>query len=447
MFALERLNSIDELAARISAVADPDCDVSIHKIKSTGDLRGYSVRQEVEALPSRYEHGGHVIVLCTHAALLMSDLRGFVGWHVVIDEVPNVLVMQEVCSKLDVSFFRTNYALSDIDGKWSRVSLTEAGRLIDGSDLQQDDSHRHLRLFHQRVADSERGERAVICNLRRWQDMEEPHVQWTWWSLFSVRQLEAFESVLFLGNGFMETVSAKMMQRWDSDVIWKSRSTTGDRPLVSRCVTIHYFSPERRSSKSFFGSDKGQRHLEAIGLRIATEMPLGRFIWSSNEVAAPPLRQHLRDSARLSPRQAGSDKWMHCTHAAMLYAAKPSPNVRAILEALGVEGEEWIATNEWETILQFVTRTSIRDVTSAEAAVVYVYDKAQAEYLLRFFDTQTHIQAEAEFVDLGLDFSEEKPGPKVRSLTPEEAALRASERRRKKAEYERSRRARLKAAE
>ena len=86
----------------------------------------------------------------------------------------------------------------------------------------------------------------------------------------------------------------------------------------------------------------------------------------------------------------------------MLYAAKPNPNIRAVLDAIGIESGAWIETNEFETILQFVTRTSVRDVNSAEQAAVYVFDRWQADYLMRFFDTQGHIVADLEWIDLDL---------------------------------------------
>ena len=137
---------------------------------------------------------------------------------------------------------------------------------------------------------------------------------------------------------------------------------------------------------------------------------------------------------------------MHCTHAAMIYAVKPSENVRSVIRAVGVTEDEWISTNEREAILQLVTRCSIRNVASAEPATVYVFDKDQADYLMAFFAKQAHIDATIEFVDLALDLAFEKPGPRIRELSPDEVAIRKAERQAKKAGYERERRARLKLA-
>jgi hypothetical protein len=441
LFAVERLEAITELATRIATLAEPGSSVKVATIRSDSSQRGFSVRQEVEALPGRYQ-SGHVIALCTHEALLMCDLAGFSDWHLVVDEVPNVLLTQEVQSKLDVSFFKNNYALAEVNEKWSKVTLTDTGRTINGSDLHQDDSHRHLRLFHQRVVRSDGDKRAVLCNLKRWEEMQAGDVKWVWWSLFSVRELESFSTVRFLGNGFMSAVSTKMMKAWEPDVQWMPVSVPGDRQLTRRRVSVRYFSGCRLAAKTLFESDRGRGILAAIGAYIAAEVPRNRFIWSSNDVAKPILASCLTMAAYLTPKQAGSSRWMHCTHAAMIYAAKPNPNVRSVLDAIGVENDAWIETNELETVLQFVTRTSIRNVNSAEHATVYVFDARQADYLLRFFNTQDHVDTDIAHVDLGLNFEREKPGPKVRTVSPEEALQKRMDRRAKKAASERKRRAR-----
>ncbi len=445
LFAVERREAVTELADRFAASEFIGNQTKIVLIRSVETVRGYSVRQEVEALPDRYENG-HVIAICTHEALLMSDLTGFAGWHLVVDEVPRVLVTQQVQSKVDFGFFQTHYALTHLRGAWSKVTLTEAGRAITGSDLFQDDSHRHLRLFHQRVTRSTDAERAVICNLRRWEEMCEPDVIWIWWSLFSATELSPFETVQFLGNGFMNSVATKMMRVWAPKVIWKAISRAGEREIVRRKVSVRYFSEERRASKSFFVSENGARALRAIGQHVAHQVPRDRLIWSSNECAKDSLTQHLPRSAYLSPKQAGTSQWMACTHAAMFYAAKPNSNVRSVLDAIGIEHNAWIETNEYETVLQFVTRTSIRDVRSAEHANVYVFDRWQADYIMSFLSTQHHINADVEWVDLALDFERQKPGPKIKAIAPDEAARRAEARRAAKAASECARRAKLKAA-
>lgn len=442
LIAVEKIEGTAELAGRIIAASEGR--LTPREITSTDARRGSSVRHDIEALPGQYQNG-HVVVICTHAALMMSDLRAFHGWHLIVDEVPNVLLMAEVQSKLDLHFFETHYSLSIINEKWSSVSLTEAGKRIDGADLQDDHGHRYLRLFHQRVADAAQRDRAVACDLRAWSDMLKPGLKWTWWSLFSVRELEAFQTVRFLGNRFTDSVSAKIMKRWESGVEWVSKSSFGDRPLEHRTVNVCYFSAERYPSITFFQSEKGQKALGQIAAFIAADAPHDKMIWSCNAVAKKALDSRLPRGGYLPPRQAGSDIWMHCTHAAMIYSARPSDNVRAVLGTVGVTPEEWMATTEWEAILQFVTRTSIRDVASADEATVYVFDRQQADFLLSYFASQPHMVARGKYVDLALDLDKDKAGPKPRTYSPDEIEARQADRRAKRAGYERARRARLKA--
>ena len=400
LFVVERLESMTELAQRIAPLIG-NHPVIIELIRGDEMARGLSVRQAVEALPDQYQ-AGHVIAICTHAAMMMSELSRFSGWHIIIDEVPSVLVLDEKQSKLDAHFFERNYKLENVQGEWSRVTMTDAGFEIDGSDLQQDDSHRHLRVFHQRVRDASlTNGRPVLCNLSAWSDVEREGVTWTWWSLFSITQLSAFASINFLGNNFRQSIAAKLMEAWEPELEWKPFSTVGSRPLQSKTATIRYYSNER-ASLTFFRSDLGKANLKKIASFIASASK-GNFIWTANTDVVETIGDCFRNGTRLTPRQSGSGKFQHFDNAAIFFAAKPNPNVRSILSAVGVKDDDWIASNEHETILQFVTRTSIRDVASNAAVVIDVFSEDQATYLKSFFDDQPHISATVEYVDLDLE--------------------------------------------
>ena len=128
----------------------------------------------------------------------------------------------------------------------------------------------------------------------------------------------------------------------------------------------------------------------------------------------------------------------------MIYAAKPSNDLSEVILAVGISDDDWIETNELETILQFVTRTSIRDPESKEAVRLYVFDEDQAHYLMRFFSKQPHVCATVDWIDLDLDFRPEKSGPKRRPVSPEEACQKQEARRKQKAGHARQRRAKEK---
>ena len=255
LFAVQRIDGIKELERRIRGLHSTNGNLALRTIMSSKEIRGGSVRQEVESLPTKYEQG-HVIVICSHAALMMSDLSQFAGWNLVIDEVPEVLQMADLGTNLDVAFFAQNYFLTQLTDKWSVVSPTDLGAKIKGSVLRQDDSHRHLGVFHQRVMGSANGRQHVVCNLQSWAEMGNEDVRWVWWSLFTLEQLRAFDRVLFLGNGFFESTSAKILCQWSTDVEWQEVGQLDARILTERPVSIIYFCNQRRASKNYFESDQ-----------------------------------------------------------------------------------------------------------------------------------------------------------------------------------------------
>ncbi|SDD88447.1 hypothetical protein SAMN05444678_13012, partial [Sphingomonas sp. YR710] len=460
VFAVERLESIDDVARRVrSASAAAFVSPTIHSVKSTEASRGYSVRQEVEALPQKYE-AGHVVAICSHAALLMSDFTNFHGWHLVVDEVPGVLHSEEIASKCDVEFFARHYELTPVDQKWSSVTLTDQGLAIDGSDLAMDDSHRHLRAFHQRVVEASRGGdtvRSVICNLQSWPEMAQDNLKWVWWSVFSIHQLEAFRSIKFLGNAFTQSLSYKILRKRANlqpgdnrrPVQWKSFSKNRVRAFAKRNVHVRYFAT-RNAACSHFATDVGLRHRKQIGEYVASQVAAEHMIWTCNklkDVVADPLFEALPATSYLRPRQAGTDAYMDRSHALIIYASKPSRNMRSVLDHLRLDDSDWVISNEYETILQFVTRTSVRDPANAQDVTIWVYNKDQATYLMDYLATLRHVTADIDLIDLGLVFEASNPGgrPKI-SRTPDEAAALAQEQRDRKARTERERRKKLKEA-
>jgi hypothetical protein len=448
LFVTERKESVLEVEQRARAMAsDRNTAVAIKTIFSDTANRGASVATEVAALPLDYANENtHVIVIITHSAMMASGLSGFQGWHIIIDEVPNILVQQSVRSKTDVGFFETNYTLEQVNGDWSKVGLTDAGRCLTSKDLADCESHGHLRAFHQRVSS---GLRPVLCDIHDWEAMTLQDVSWTWWSMFDIRQLEAFETVKFLGSGFMSKLAAKMLQNHDSDVAWIDTSNGHDRKPKAKTVNVHYFT-DHSATRYYFETDHGQRHLGQIARHLNKVMPT-ESIWSANDpvnrpvTAARAMRPHMGKLRYLSPKQAGTSEFMGYHDAAILYASKPSSASKAILSAFGCTEADWIETNEFETILQFLTRTSVRDQTVGGTTNLYVLSRDQADYLVRFFEDQSHITVTLNHIEIGLEYPErQKRGPKVAILSPAEAMEKEAALRATKAEQARVRRARAK---
>jgi hypothetical protein len=132
---------------------------------------------------------------------------------------------------------------------------------------------------------------------------------------------------------------------------------------------------------------------------------------------------------------------MGVSHAAAIYSAKPSSNLRALLTALNLDPTIWTRSVEFETILQFVTRTSVRDPANGTPIFLWVFDLEQAIYLKEYFDTLPHVSAAMCHVPLGLELAPSKKGGRpALVLTPEEHIERRADQRRKDAERKRRKR-------
>lgn len=419
--------------------------------------RGRSVRLEVENVVNDYDSLPHVVVIITHKAMQMCDFSSFAGWDIIIDETPNVLDQQELQTGLSVEFFKKNYVLTPLNETWSSVTLTREGWQLTPADLEQDDCVRMLRVFHERVThasdlpdDATRdmmkrahagpaGSRAVISNLSAWDDMQDGR-QWTWWSLWSPLQLSAFNSVTIMANAFDASMTFKILRNVHPDIEWIPVNSVNTRNFAHRRVVIEYFARNHVASRALFGEEVGRDNLH----RIARYLQGRNQIWMANE-----RHEDYLDGIggrQLSPQQAGSNQFALYHAATAIYTAKPSDAMRSVLEVLGVGDGAWTHTNEYEIILQFMARTSIRNPDSTEPVTMTVYDENQATYLSDYFAAQPYCDVEMRHVDLDLTDHARKRGRPALVMSPEEADAKVAADRAKRAAAQKVRRASAKAA-
>jgi len=451
LFITERRHSFDELKNEMLRIAGGfGTRPLIRQIHSDTENRGGSVSMEIERLPQHYADRDHIIVIATHAALLRSDFSGYAGWRMVIDEVPAFLDFEEKQTHLDADFFERHYALEHVIDKWHAITLTDEGEQVSVAHVRADESHAHLGVFHARVAEASRpgAKRVVLGNLANWREMADRKVQWCWASVFSLRELEAFDRVELLGNRFRSDIGS-ILTRWleVQDVEWEALPPLKNtRQFARRRVNIRYFT-DRAASKSLFASPEGQKALRLIGAHLSSVLPKGHSIWTANQTAdrgapTPKSLLALSEDDYLTPRQAGTNRHMGVSHAAAIYSAKPSANLRSLLSALGIDTEAWTRSVEFETILQFVTRTSVRAPNNGTPVELWVFDREQAAYLKDYFDGLPHTTATTTRVPLALGLApKSKGGRPAKVMTPEEREAQQVERRRKDAARKRQKRA------
>jgi hypothetical protein len=448
LFVTERKESFGELHHRITTISSKlGTRPTVRHIHGDMDNVGRSVSKAVEELPFSFASLDHVIVIITHAAFLSSDFSGFAGWRIVIDEVPAFLDFQEKTTHLDAAYFNRHYTLQHLNRDWHAVATTAAGHALSVADVRADDSHGHLSVFHTRVLEASQPDanRFVLCNLPDWGAMEERKVKWCWASTFSLRELSPFDRVELLGNRFRSDIGSMLAQFFDSeDVEWEELPPlTNTRPFALRHVHIRYFS-ERPAAKSLFGGEFGRAALPEIGKYLSDVLPAGNSIWSANDTGVfgqPTPRQMLGlpTNDYLSPKQAGTNRFSGLSHAAIIYAAKPCPNLRGLLKALDIDPDHWTRSIEHEAILQFVTRTSVRDPDNSTPVYLYVFDRSQADYLKDYFEGLPHVLADITAVPLAVAIPEKsKGGRPAITRTPQEQAAWEAEKRQKGAERKRA---------
>ncbi len=455
LFAVERIDSIKEITSRIEAMAgSKNVKVNTVPISSEPDkkqiLRGQSVRTEVESLATKYQNG-HVIAICSHSAMMMTDFKKFNDWHFICDEVPSLLDITKKQTKLDLSFFEEYFELESLTtGKmaWSLFKPTEAGLKLTSSDLIQDESHRHLAKLHlvTKLAHQQKIAKFPVTTLTDLSNMEGDRVYWVWWSLLSIKHFEPFKSVQFLASQFMNSMTRKIIDNYHDDVDFRAVSRPSSRRFSRRSISIKYYS-NRKATINFLESKIGKQHLSVIGSDIDSSTRGSNFIWSANKKFKDVLKKELGSKCYRRPKQAGTDKLMKNNSAAMIYSAQPANYVLDVLKVFDLGKKDWIESNEYETILQFVSRTSVRNANSSDDVQIFVYNKFQADYLVEFFEKQSHNNVSCEFVDLGLQYPEKKRGPKKKTLTREEAEEKKKQRTKKQTEAQRKRREKKRAAE
>ncbi|WP_156500675.1 hypothetical protein [Croceicoccus bisphenolivorans] len=447
LFFTERIASFAELAARIGAEAARNGMCPIIDYVHSGERLG-SVSRQIEELPTRHRNHDHVIVLATHSGMKRSDLSGFMGWEVIVDEVPQFLDFEQKCTGLDVLFFQQHYNLHPLIGSWSCITANRAGLALTAQQVRACQSHDHLVTFHERVleASKEGSSRHILCNLPDWTSMADDKVEWCWASAFSLMELSAFDKVTLLGNRFRADIGSKISEALTVEPIeWiELPKLTAMSNFMSRVVHIRYFSEERAASSNLFKGKDGAEMLPEIGKIISQEIKDQEYIWTANDgVSRAALEAGgMKEANYLSPRQAGTNNYRNVSHAAVIFSAKASPMLESLLKFMGIDPSVWDDSVECETILQFVTRTSVRVEGNMSPVQLWVFDRQQAQYLKDYFDGLPYATATLERMDSGPPVpAKATPGRKKVKRSPEEHAEYKRERRRKDAERKRRARA------
>jgi hypothetical protein len=436
----EHARGQDGIGQRLADAGLP-ATAQVITISSTTHTR--SVRRALAEAADLYRDHSHIVVVCTHAALMTTDLSNFWGWTILIDEVPSIVTCDTWKTSGSLAQFQANYRLVPVPGNsnWSRVAVKADAP--GAAMIASDELVSALAAFHRRALSPA----GVYVNLTEWEEMESGK-NWSWWSIWEVAELAAFDRIFLVGNAFSHSMSQRLMQERPGDgyraafhhfpLPWQRRKNTPRR------VVIRYFTEHTGSTSFWTKHADGQRCIEAVARWIAANMPADSHMFASNKAIEPALTQAQVKGLRLTPCMAGSNEFDHFLHATILFSSKLTPKEETALALFGIDADEVRRSREFETILQFVFRCIIRRPEFDGTCFWNVYDGEQARFLKQYVEQHGLAEVSVEYVDVGIgDIVRPKKHAK---LVGDAATARHESRRRSSTKRVRAYRERKKAA-
>jgi hypothetical protein len=271
--------------------------------------------------------------------------------------------------------------------------------------------------------------------------------EWSWWSVWEVGELAAFDRVMLVGNAFSHSVARRLMEERPGEG-WRAEFRRFDLPSerrerAPRRLVIRYFTEHPGSTTFWAGHPDGQRCIRAVAEWIAANAPADSHMFAANRAVEPALMQARVKGLRLTPCVAGSNDYDDIEHASILFSAKVSPQEEKALVLFEIDEDEVRRSREFEAVLQFCFRCIIRKPEFDGTCFWNVYDGEQARFLRAFVEEHGLAEVELQRVEVGIGHIV-RPR-KHRKLTDEAAAARDAKRRKNNTERVRAHRERKKA--
>lgn len=426
LFVVDRKDTMFERQAMMTKIAVENRHfMPTLCVSSDDDRKGkrFGVRRRIHDLANDYAGHADICVFITHEGMRMCEFSDFAAWSIWVDEVPDIMDNESMNISVSRVIFESLYKLMPILNDagertgWSEIECRDAG--VDLAMIASDDIANGLRALHRRVLEAKSaGRRSVIVSGSEWSEFVGDN-KCNWFSIWSPEHISNFQSVTFLANAFTDSLSFQIMAAMWPNIEWVEVKTNAGREFAKRKVSIHYYAENHPASRKLFWSDEGKANLTKVCADIASRVSDRKHIWMCNKADEGVVKL---PGTKLSPKQAGSNEYASISAATCIYTVKPDADQRKVYDLLGVDANYYTETNEREAILQFMCRTSVRAPENATDLDLFVYDKAQAEYLLRYFQRDVRGYAEASLIlhDLGFATTERKVGRPVINRTADE---------------------------
>jgi hypothetical protein len=374
VFAVNKIDLIRERLQEFRQLPGAERDAVYQLHSDYPVLAGLSVGQQIQLFTSQIPpHARAVLLFVTHEGLRVADWAGYRDWRLIIDEVPAAWGYLEKNFSQSAAFVRPLFRAEPyprLPG-YLRLSLTRQGRELRngwaGDDIVQ---------VIKGVLDACEKRSVVLIGARAWENLGAGKFRAA--TLFEPEHLAAFRSVTILGNRF----TASLLHRCWAKIGVEFEPvplTSGRAPAVpiGERLEVIYFS-RRDATFNYFRSPENPlaRVAEWCRKRLGREDLyytvnqefLGSFLFPGQE--------------RLAVLAHGHNRLRHKRVGIFMAALKGKPQEYALIqEAFGVSRAEFDRARECEALWQFVMRSNLRDYGGRAKVYMYVFSRAQAEFL------------------------------------------------------------------
>ena len=309
-----------------------------------------------------------VTIFVTHAALTLCDWSPFTAFNLIVDEITEPVRIWAEDFRTHKDVLARYLQLETPDEVVSRVIPTSEGNLL----LTSGNYDKVQKAVRDLLELSARKRSTLYAMSESWNDYR---TQKHFIHSFEPSIFQDFASVLMVGDDFERSILYRI---WSKEIHFQAANIQMRKrkvPLFDR-ATITYFS-DRNASMTFFNSKDDP--LMQIGKKLQDR---DVEFWTTNADYRGKLSRLLSSEQFVSPKAHGQNHLMNRTSVAWLCALKPANDDAAVYELLySISRTELVEWREHNAMYQFVMRSALRDFDSQEPVKVYVFDRAQAEYL------------------------------------------------------------------